>query len=207
MAIELDHVFVNVKEGFPEKETLNGNLRIGHRSKHKDQGTEVEFLAFEKNYLEFIWLSDKEEASKNPLKLNERFLANQCPFGVGYRGVLDAEQKSEFWEYKPEYMKAGTIWVHNSALEDFSLPMVFVVELGVDNKSMWPSRKKTWSPDQILSGGFNEVVISGPLDPNELVFPQLKFMPADTYSMQIAGVESLRLDTLNITNQSSVTPD
>lgn len=198
MAIELDHVFVNVGKGFPEKEKLSNRLHIGNGRRHEGQGTEAEFLAFEKNYLEFIWLADEQEASQNPLELDKRFLANQCSFGVAFRGQLDESQASSFWQYKPPYLSKGCIWVHKSHKEDFSLPMIFVVDVGLENEAMWPIKKNIWAPDQILPGEFKKIIINGPMTSQDLQLPQLEFKSAENYSMEISGVGGLMLESVQV---------
>ena len=82
-------------------------------------------------------MRDEKEASTNELKLNKRFNSKRCPFGIAFRGTLTEKERIDFWEYKPENLPSGSIWVHSSHLTDFSLPMIFVMDLKLGNESYW----------------------------------------------------------------------
>ena len=54
--LEIDHIFTIVNPSFKSglQEQIQG--LIGHRKEHQGQGTTAEFILFQRNYLEFIWL-------------------------------------------------------------------------------------------------------------------------------------------------------
>ena len=198
MNIEIDHIFCIVSKNFTERDNLSVNLPIGYKRSHLGQGTEAKFLAFEKNYLEFIWLRDEKEASTNELKLNERFNSKRCPFGIAFRGTLTEKERIDFWEYKPENLPSGSIWVHNSHLTDFSLPMIFVMDLKLSNESYWPVNQDRWKAKDILYGQFESVVLNGPVS-NELNnFPGFKMNSSDRYSLKVNGISGVDLSALGL---------
>lgn len=67
--IEIDHIFRIVDPDFYEQLSIDFKDQIQLKKDHVGQGTSSRFLPFEKNYLEFIWLSNLEESKSNQLQL------------------------------------------------------------------------------------------------------------------------------------------
>jgi hypothetical protein len=188
--IEIDHIFTIVSPSFPEKNLISRNDLIGNRNKHKDQGTSAEFMAFEQNYLEFIWLSDQEEARSNDLHLQQRFTSNQCPFGFGFRGKIDEDHLDDFNIYKPSYLSQGRILDHKSQQIDYKVPMFFIMDLDKDIKSFYPTNIKSFSSDVIQTGKIERVILHTPYpSPTNALFPQIEQVKSNKWGLQVIGLE------------------
>jgi hypothetical protein len=188
--IEIDHIFTIVSPHFLEKGLIKPNSLIGNLTHHKGQGTSAEFMPFEQNYLEFIWLSNEEEARNNDLHLQQRFTSNKCPFGFGFRGKVDEGHLDDFNIYKPSYLSQGRILDHKSQTSNFNIPMYFVMDLDKDNESFYPINMKSFSKDRIQSGGIKKVILHTPHpDPVNSLFPQIEQVKSDTWGLQVIGLE------------------
>ncbi len=163
----LDHVYVCTEQHGPDLEVLRAEgLTSGFSRVHTGQGTFNDLILFESNYLELLYLRDREEAEANPLKLQRRFdraETGASPFGVALRGRR-SECAVEAWTpYELEGMRAP-IYIVSATLKDDRLPMVFLLE-GEDTKSGGPRR---WDCDKKLfehecgARGLEWVELSGP---------------------------------------------
>jgi hypothetical protein len=145
MSLELDHVFCFCEPKLPEIEVAQklGFIAFPERT-HQDQGTSNRCIVFEENYLEFIYLSSREESQKNELKLHQRAdwkSTKASPFGIALRGVIPEKYKNDFWEYKPAYAKGKSIFIHKFTQEHPEAPLLFVIPLpgGASVDAMKPS--------------------------------------------------------------------
>ena len=113
MPIELDHVFLCTSPDASEAASLTAlGLTEGAGNVHPGQGTACRRFFFDNAYLELLWVSDSSETQSQttrPTCLWERWTDRNegaCPFGIGFRPKLDANEKPPFatWEYRPAYL-------------------------------------------------------------------------------------------------------
>jgi hypothetical protein len=132
VTLEIDHIFCFVD---PDADWVarvcNSGWVLDEGVEHVGQGTRNRRLWFPAHYLEFIWLSSRTDAVNNPLRLDRRAdwpITGACPFGIGLRGQLDEELRSEFWAYHPPYAGGACIWIHWSNETEPAAPLLFVTE-------------------------------------------------------------------------------
>jgi len=127
--LEIDHLFCFVDPGADwASRARDAGWVLDQGIEHAGQGTRNRRLWLPEQYLEFIWLSSRADAANNPLRLDRRAdwrTTGACPFGIGLRGQLDEDLRSEFWSYRPPYAPEACIWVHRS---NEAAPLVFVTE-------------------------------------------------------------------------------
>jgi len=134
-SLEIDHIFRIVRD---DEHALQMIEELGFDPKktkitvHTGQGTSARFVFFEQNYLEFIYLRDKEESRHCPLNIGKRIAhwesSNGMPYGVGLRGVLSPTEKEDFKAHKPDYGNY-TLYLHKSVSSDLTMPEVFLLEV------------------------------------------------------------------------------
>ncbi len=132
MGLEIDHVFcfVEPSSSWAEKANVAGWV-LDDGIEHVGQGTRNRRLWLPDLYLEFIWLSSRSDAARNPVRLDRRAdwrTTGACPFGIGLRGPLEDELRSQFWAYEPPWNRGGCILIHESNEKDPGAPFVFVME-------------------------------------------------------------------------------
>jgi hypothetical protein len=111
MAYVVDHVFVMCSVGAPEAEGLvRAGLLEGASNTHPGQGTASRRFFFDGVYLELVWVSDADEARREPARstrLWERWAkrdAGACPFGLVFRDAAgSAAPPFPTWSYEPAY--------------------------------------------------------------------------------------------------------
>lgn len=142
-SLELDHIFCFCAPELPEATRAEAvGLRVNEGRRHENQGTANRSILFEKNYLEFIYLTSMEEAEGNPLKLHRRANWNSTgvsPFGIALRGTIGEQEKLNFWEYRPSYLPSGVILIlkENGAKG----PLIFLMPpRGESNSALYPSQ-------------------------------------------------------------------
>ncbi len=132
VTLEIDHLFCFVDPHADwATRAHDAGWVLDDGVEHAGQGTRNRRLWLPRQYLEFIWLSSRTDAASNPLRLDRRAdwrTTGACPFGIGLRGQLDEELRSEFSAYRPPYAPEAYIWVHRSNEMDVATPLVFVVE-------------------------------------------------------------------------------
>ncbi|MCB9063026.1 MAG: hypothetical protein H6622_16000 [Halobacteriovoraceae bacterium] len=196
--LEIDHISVIVKPGFPEKNEIKCKNLIGHRKYHSGQGTAAEFIVFEENYLEFIWASDNEELKKCDIHLYNRFTNINCPFAISYRGNIEEKFKSDFIEYRPKYLPSGRILKHFSYKENLTIPFIFVMDVYDTLDRYWPKYNERFNIFDLRKGGVKQIVIHTPY-PNEIYknFPQITQVKSDIWKLEIHGLESFDFSPFN----------
>jgi hypothetical protein len=132
VTLEIDHIFCFV-DPYADWVARVGDAGwvLDEGVEHVGEGTRNRRLWLPEHYLEFIWLSSRIDAVNNPLRLDRRadwLVTGACPFGIGLRGQLDEELRSEFWGYHPPYAGGACIWIHRSNETDPAAPLLFVVE-------------------------------------------------------------------------------
>lgn len=113
MPIVLDHVFVCCSaDGTEARSLMSLGLKEGSSKVHSGQGTANRRFFFENAYLELFWVSDAEEARREPIsrtRLWERWSKRRegaCPFGLVFANTAgSAGQDPPFptWSYRPPY--------------------------------------------------------------------------------------------------------
>jgi hypothetical protein len=148
--LEIDHLFCFVDPSADWAARLSdAGWVLDEGVEHVGQGTRNRRLRLPDHYLEFIWLSSRTDAAKSPVRLDRRAdwrTTGACPFGIGLRGQLDEELRSEFWAYHPPYAPGARIWIHRSNEMDPGAPLVFVMES--PSEAMEPSRPRNRLADK-----------------------------------------------------------
>jgi hypothetical protein len=113
----VDHVFVLCSAGASEAAVLTrAGLKEGSSNTHPGQGTACRRFFFENLYLELVWISDAEEARREPTartRLWERWserCRSACPFGLVFRsadGSASPEPPFPTWSYHPPYSEVA----------------------------------------------------------------------------------------------------
>jgi hypothetical protein len=116
MDFAIDHVFVLCSAGAPEADALaRAGFREGSGLTHPGQGTANRRFFFQNAYLELLWVSDAEEARREPAsrtRLWERWSERQAgasPFGIIFRAQGSASLDPPFptWSYRPPYSEVA----------------------------------------------------------------------------------------------------
>lgn len=140
--LELDHLFVFVERDFAGSADHASLRRLGLNVEfgrvHAGQGTANRLALFPEHSLEFLWLADRGEAERNPLRLDRRAdwrSHGGDPFGVCLRGHLDAELRERwFWPYRLAGM-LDVIWIARVS-DDPRWPMLFVIDTEHDTRPL-----------------------------------------------------------------------
>jgi hypothetical protein len=113
IVLELDHVFCMVTELRQAVRRLEDDGWVLDAGQvHRGQGTRNRRLVWHDHFFELLWVTDVAEARANPLRLDRRAdwsATGASPFGLAFRGRLDAAQHDEFWLYDALGLN---IWVH-----------------------------------------------------------------------------------------------
>jgi hypothetical protein len=113
VTLQLDHVFIMCAAGAPEAVALARlGLTEGSSNTHPGQGTACRRFFFQNQYLELLWVCDRDEAlneATQHTRLWERWSARQhgaCPFGIVLRARDDRESQLPFptLPYAPAYL-------------------------------------------------------------------------------------------------------
>ncbi len=173
MSLELDHVFCFCESQAPEAlRAQELGFTVLPEKTHQGQGTSNRCVVFEENYLEFIYLSSKEDSQKNDLKLYKRAdwkNTKASPFGIALRGTTPAKYKNDFWEYKPAYAQGKSIFIHKFSEMHPEAPLLFVMPLpnGGSVEMMKPGKSSHIDRNLLKhksgSTGIKAVQISSPI--------------------------------------------
>lgn len=141
----LDHLFCFVDREFvgspdcARLEQFGLNLEFGRR--HVGQGTANRLSLFRGAALEFLWLEDRDEAERHPLRLDRRAdwrAHGGDPFGLCLRGRLTPSLREHLRFFAIAGFPGGGIWIA-PASDDLRAPMVFVMELDTDPRADYPA--------------------------------------------------------------------
>lgn len=136
---ELDHLFVSASPGAPEIEPILAlGLLEGTRNVHPGQGTANRRIFFHNVMLEFLWLTDAEEARSEVIRrtgLADRadpMRQDVCPFGVCLRAVDGADYPLPFatWDYRPPYLPPGMSIPMAESADKLNEPLIFAIPFG-----------------------------------------------------------------------------
>jgi glyoxalase-like protein len=131
--LELDHVFCMVTEPRRAVRRLEDDgwvLDAGQA--HRGQGTRNRRLVWHDHFFELLWVTDVAEARANPLHLDRRAdcsATGASPFGLAFRGRIDAPHQDEFWLYDALGLD---IWVHTDNEQAPERPLVIVLQTASD---------------------------------------------------------------------------
>jgi hypothetical protein len=162
--LELDHVFCMVSHPGPAARRLEDDgwvLDAGQA--HRGQGTRNRRLVWSEQFFELLWVTDAAEARANPLRLDRRgdwAATGASPFGVAFRGQLDAAHTDEFWLYEA---LGPRIWVHRDNERVPERPLVFVLEAA--HEQLEQRRPRPGSVAHRRPGELREVRVRGPSAP------------------------------------------
>jgi glyoxalase-like protein len=155
VALAIDHIFCFVDPGADwAVRASNAGWVLDEGVEHAGQGTRNRCLWLPELYLEFIWLSSRADAENNPVRLDRRAdwrTTGACPFGIGLRGQLDEDLRSEFWAYRPPYARDVCIWVHRSNEIELGAPLVFVIEMPTEVVERSPPRIRLANRSHLLA--------------------------------------------------------
>jgi hypothetical protein len=166
--LELDHVFCMVADPVRAVGRLEDDGWVLDAGQvHRGQGTRNRRLAWPEQFFELVWVTDRGEASANPLRLDRRAdwtTTGASPFGLGFRGQLDAAHSDEFWLYDA---LGPSIWIHRDNERAPERPLVFVLQTGEDE--MEQRRPRAWAAEAVAHrrpGELREVRVRGPSAPS-----------------------------------------
>jgi hypothetical protein len=139
--LELDHLFCFVEPGFVDSAAHQALRRFGltvdFGRRHLGQGTANRLALFPQHSLEFLWLADRGEAERNPLRLERRsdWRSNGGnPFGLCLRGHLDGPWRDRwFWPYSLPGSSGSPLWIARLS-DELHWPMVFVIDSDTDTR-------------------------------------------------------------------------
>jgi len=168
MDFEFNHTFSFVEPGFPDEAKLQKKgFTPSSQREHLGQGTTAKFLIFEKNYLEFIWLSNRKDSEKNEIELYKRadfIKTGWCPFGIALSGTPDSSF-GVFFEYKPPYSKNTIILIDQKSMESKNYPLIFFMKqpTGEGAKALRPENLYKDSQKKIIDKhSISSLEYSGP---------------------------------------------
>lgn len=99
---------------------------------HRGQGTRNRRLVWNEHFFELLWVTDMAQARANPLRLDRRAdcsATGASPFGLAFRGRIDAAHQDEFWLYDA---LGPNIWVHTDNERWPERPLVIVLQTAPD---------------------------------------------------------------------------
>lgn len=208
--LELDHLFVFVEPDFvdsPDHAALRRfGLTVEFGRVHTGQGTANRLALFPDNSLEFLWLADRGEAERNPLRLDRRADGRSHggdPFGVCLRGRLDVELRERwFWPYRLAGM-LDAIWIARMS-DDPRWPMLFVIDTEHDTRP----RARGHAPELLRHpGGWSGIAratLTSPHDLASALGPIAQLLPSTLHFQQ--GAESNMLVALSGAPTDSTEP-
>lgn len=130
----LDHIFVCTAPDGPTARLRELGLTARFEREHPGQGTRNRLVLFGPNYLEILWLADREEAEGNLVRLDRRVdwrRTGASPFGIALRGRKDDAPEVPWVHYQLAGFPVG-LWIDGRTLDDPSLPLVFVFDRPAD---------------------------------------------------------------------------
>ena len=135
--VELDHVWIMVSPGAPERKALKnaGFLFAPGTNRHDGQGTASITVELDNAYVELMW-PDSSVAVEPGLeraaeKFRERMLwrtSGWCPIGIGLRQTTEADDSLPFptWSWTADWMPKGTSMVMLTPRDDTRSPALFI---------------------------------------------------------------------------------
>jgi len=141
-AFELDHVWVVVSPGGPERAALEraGLHVVPAVNRHDGQGTASVTVEFENGFLELMWVDDtvrvapgREGAVYKFRQKSSWRTTGWSPFGIGIRRTPQAPDKLPFttWAIRADWMPPGSALEMITPKEDSLAPSIWVLPRGM----------------------------------------------------------------------------
>lgn len=169
MSYEFNHTFMFVDKDFSEESLFKeSDLVCTMEREHLGQGTSAKFIMFPDNYLEFIWMSNEDNAKKNLIPIQEKAnwkTSGWNPFGIAFSGGVPENEKKYFVEYSPDYNSGKSIWIDKRSIENKEWPLLFFMEPSKDlePESYRPSVMLKDRPEAVISkNSIKKLIYSGP---------------------------------------------
>ncbi len=194
MSYEFNHTFMFVDKDFPEESLFrDSDLICTMEREHLGQGTSAKFIMFPDNYLEFIWMSNKDDAKKNLIPIQEKAnwkTSGWNPFGIAFSGHVPENEKKYFEEYSPDYNRGKSIWIDKRSIENKEWPLLFFMEPAKDlgPKSYRPSVMLKDRPEAAISKNcIKQLTYHGPKFevPSYAKSSLISFVDSNSYLMEI----------------------
>jgi hypothetical protein len=167
MTLAFHHFFVWTQENAPAVEYLiSRGFAEGSPNTHPGQGTSNRRIFFSNGMLEFLWISDPNEAQSSvtsPTRLFERSRYAQSgysPFGICVCPAKSGGNTPPFdgWAYRPRYLPAGTeISVANNHEIRWE-PMIFFIAGAKPLADVRPQAEPVTHPNG--AGAIREISVS-----------------------------------------------
>ena len=196
--MEIDHIFcfVDSKDAAEEAVRTMG-LEERYRRRRLGEGTANICCCFDNAYLEFLYLTDEDEARSEPtgrLGLFERARwrsTESCPFGIAWRGEA-VGASPPWWFYRPPYLSADLAILVAEDSDDPRLPLLFSFP-GTTRPVCWPAERRGTLQHRNGLGAIGkvELVIAQSL----AISPALSWLCAETDLLVTStnGPSSMRL--------------
>jgi hypothetical protein len=146
--VEVDHIWIMVSAGAPEREALKkaGFTISPQLNEHDGQGTASVTAEFQNTYLELMWVEPKVPVAPGAERAVEKFrnrtawrTTGWCPIAVGMRRITKDDPKFPFptWTVSPGWLPSGSSIEILTARDDTKSPSLFVTPraLAVDPKT------------------------------------------------------------------------
>lgn len=141
--LELDHLFIWVAPDAPEKEAfVKAGFRLDEEvNVHEGQGTASITFSFENAYIELIWVTDEDAATRTGQALNTNFLARAhwyetgaCPFGIALRRKHGSTAALPFavQPFHSEWMRENQTILYAEGASDIGVPLIFIIPPEMD---------------------------------------------------------------------------
>lgn len=146
--MEIDHIFCFVA-GAAAAEAAARTLGLSptYARRHPGQGTANVCCCFDNAYLEFLYLTDADEAMSSLVRrlgLVERagWQSNDAsPFGFAWRGTVAKANVPPMWIYRPAYLPPDKGISIATASDDVRLPLIFSFP-GTSPPVTWPPEQR-----------------------------------------------------------------
>lgn len=198
--LELDHVFCMVADpGQAARRLEDAGWVLDAGQAHRGQGTRNRRLVWPEQFFELVWVTDVGEASSNPLRLDRRAdwaTTGASPFGLGFRGWIRPQESDEFWLYDA---LGPRIWIHRDNERFPERPLVFVLELSVEEMEQRRRRVDiSIAVGDGQPGELREIRIYGPSAPSLPAFagPPVSHLPGPHLLELVVGDDG-RVQTVN----------
>ncbi len=136
-SLAVDHVWIMVSPGAPEREGLkSAGFQIAKEvNRHDGQGTASITVEFENGYLELMWPDSSVKVAPGKERAAAKFrqrmswrTSGWCPIGIGLRRTKTAKDSLPFptWSWTAPWMPKGSSMVMLTAREDTLSPALFI---------------------------------------------------------------------------------
>lgn len=207
----LDHVFIMCDVDTPGATALS-HLGLDEMAgnTHPGQGTACRRFSLAEQYLELLWVCDKDEARSDgvrPTQLWERWARRRtgaCPFGLVFRADASEPSTPPFrtWTYAPRYLPAG-LGTEVGCDAPIDGPAFFFVPFVRSSRGRSPARLGAYTASAVTNVG-----IGGPGEfPESDVLRWAQEMGLLSFTRPDAFELTLALDNAQTGRRADVRPD